>query len=317
MVSVIIGIVVFAVSLFVLNKLLGKKTDGKKPTLDNITREVFDSTAEGESVLIADEKIDTVGEALQRTPFVGGLYRKLKLSGIRLPFILYLLMFIGVTVAAGMFLGNFLNHMYGIGLGLGFFIALIISNTILGRKITKREDYYLSTFPDAVDMIVRSVKSGQPLMSALKMIAQNASEPLASDVKRVIDEVSYGRPLPEALRKMADRVGFMDMNFFVVILSVQQETGGNLSEVLTNLASIIRKRKQLKLKVKALTAQSKMTTLIFSCIPILQMGAVYAIKPDYLKSFTTTTTGVYALLFALACIGTAIFLGRRVSNLEV
>lgn len=314
---IFVGILVFTISVLVLNRILGGRSGTSKRTLESISRETYEDVNSDQSVLIKDEKEDLIGESLIKVPFFGGLYKKLKLSGLKVPFIAYLGIFIAGTTALGMALGTLLNHMYGVGFFLGFMVVLIISNMLLGRRIDKREEYYLQNFPDAVDMIVRSVKSGQPLLSALKMISVSASEPLASDVKRVIDEVAYGRPLPEALRKMADRVGFLDMNFFVVILSVQQETGGNLSEVLGNLAGIIRKRKQLKLKIKALTAQSKMTTMIFSGIPFLQMGAIYAIKPDYLKPFTNTTTGVYALLFGLACVSMAIFLGRKVSKIEV
>ena len=312
----ILGLLVFAISAFVLTKLLGKTTGKSKRSLEDISRQFYDNANE-QSVLLEEGKIDTVGEAMSGVPFFGGLYRKLKLSGLRINFTLYLVIFLAAIFGLGSLLGNLLNSMYWVGALLAFIVVLTISNIILGNRIAKREEYYLTAFPDAVDMIVRSVKSGQPLLSALKMIANSTTKPLADDVQRVIDEVAYGRPLPEALRQMADRVGFLDMKFFVVILSVQQETGGNLSEVLSNLATIIRKRKQLKLKIRALTAQSKMTTYIFACIPFLQMAAVYLVKPTYLSVYTTHTGGVYALMVALCCIATAIFLGKRISNLDV
>lgn len=311
----IIAAIVFAVSVFVLGKLLGGNKRSKR-SLEGISREFFEAENDQE-LLLEDKKVDSFGESIKSVPLIGGLYKKFKLSGMEMSFGIYLLIFIGAISVLAYFLGDLLNHMYWVGVLLGTIIVLVISNIILGNKIVKRENYYLNNFPDAVDMIVRSVKSGQPLLSALKMISQSATQPLAGDVQRVVDEVSFGSPLPEALRRMADRVGFLDMNFFVVILSVQQETGGNLSEVLTNLANIIRKRKQLKLKIRALTAQSKITTYIFSSIPFLQLGAIYFMKPDYLKPFTNTTTGVYMLLAGFACIGMAIFLGRRISNLEV
>lgn len=315
--SLILGVIVFAISAFVLTKLLGGKTTGKsKRSLEDISRQFYE-TANDQSVLLEEEKIDRLGEALSNVPFFGGLYRKVKLSGIGLSFTLYLVIFLSAVAGLTFLLGNLLNEMYLVGLLLAVIAIVTVSNLILGYRINKREEYYLTAFPDAVDMIVRSVKSGQPLLSALKMIANSTTKPLADDVQRVIDEVAYGRPLPDALRHMADRVGFLDMKFFVVILSVQQETGGNLSEVLSNLATIIRKRKQLKLKIRALTAQSKMTTYIFACIPFLQMAAVYLIKPDYLRPYTTVDAGVYALMTALTCIAIAIFLGKKISNLDV
>ena len=317
MAQLLLFVVVFGISAFVLTKIMGKKTSGKdKRSLQDISRQFFDNAPE-QSVLLEEKKEDRLGNAVAKLPIIGGLSRKLALSGYRINFTVYLIIVCAAVFLLGSFLGNVLNNLYWVGFFLGGLVVLIISNIVLGQRIAKREEYYLTAFPDAVDMIVRSVRSGQPLLSALKMIASSTTKPLADDVQRVIDEVSYGRPLPEALRHMADRVGFLDMKFFVVILSVQQETGGNLSEVLSNLAHIIRKRKQLKLKVRALTAQSKMTTYIFCCIPFLQMAAVYSIKPDYLRPYTTMDSGVYALMVALCCIALAIFLGRKISNIEV
>jgi len=314
----ILAVVVFAVSIFVLNKLLGSSKRSKSALARINSGEVEDIHIESEQeLLLEDEKEDSFGEVFKDAPILGGLYRRLKLSGYQINFAVYMILIITAISILAYLLGSFLNNMFGVGILLGTIITVIINNMVINSRISKRENYYLNNFPDALDMIVRSVKSGQPLLAALKMIAQTSTQPLAGEVQRVIDEVTYGSSLTLALKRMAERIGFLDMNFFVVILSVQQETGSNLSEVLTNLSNIIRKRKQLKLKIKALTAQSKMTTYIFSSIPLLQMGAIYLLKPDYIKPFTTTTIGVYWLLVGLACIGMAIFLGRRVSNLEV
>ncbi len=315
--SLILGIVVFAISAFVLTKILGKKTTGKsKRSLEDISRQFYDSANE-QSVLLEEDKEDRIGEALSNVKFFGSFYKRLRMAGFRIGFGLFLIMYFAAIIGLGYLIGNTLNKIYPLGFFMAFVIVTIIVNMVLGYRINKREEYYLTAFPDAVDMIVRSVKSGQPLLSALKMIANSTTKPLADDVQRVIDEVAYGRPLPEALRHMADRVGFLDMKFFVVILSVQQETGGNLSEVLSNLANIIRRRKQLKLKIRALTAQSKMTVYIFSCIPFLQMAAVYLIKPSYLRPYTTVDSAIYAGTFALGCIVMAIILGKKISKLEL
>jgi len=314
----ILAIVVFAASLFVLNLLLGKNKRSRI-SIDRINSGEVDDVllSNDQEVLIEDEKTDSIGETFKDVIILGWFYRKLRLSGLQINFGIYMLILIVAIAVLTYILGSFFNHMYGVGLLLGTLIVITINNIIIGGRISKRENYYLTNFPDALDMIVRSVKSGQPLLSALKMIAQTATQPLAGEIQRVIDEVTYGSSLTNALKRMAERIGFLDMNFFVVILSVQQETGSNLSEVLTNLSTIIRKRKQLKLKVKALVAQSKMTTYIFSGIPVLMMGAIYFLQPGYLEPFTTTTTGVYMLLGGFCCIGMAMFLGRKISNLEV
>ena len=123
--------------------------------------------------------------------------------------------------------------------------------------------------------------------------------------------------MSEALRKMADRIGILDVNFFVVILSVQQETGGSMAEVLSNLSTIIRKRKQLRLKIRALTSEGRITTWMFSAIPFIQMAAIYFIKPDYLDPLFETNAGIICLLFSISLIAIAIYIARQLCKMDI
>lgn len=312
---IIISIVVFAVVLVVLNKVFdNKQAKYTKKSLEGITR-VDDLGVEASSFV--EEEVDRFGESVRDVPFLGGIYKNLIKGGSPIKLLPYLLILLGTGLVSGYLISTIIKGTPLIAVGVGCFVALVVHNTYMGIKLEKRNTMFLNDFPDAIDMIVRSVRSGHPLLVSLKLIAQNSRPPLSTEFQRVIDEVSYGRPMPEALRKMSDRIGILDVNFFVVILSVQQETGGSMAEVLSNLSNIIRKRKHLRLKVRAMTSEGRFTTWIFSAIPFVQMGAVFAIAPDYLEPLFETTTGMFCLGLSVALIALSIYIARQLCKMEV
>ena len=172
-------------------------------------------------------------------------------------------------------------------------------------------------FPDAVDLIVRSVRSGHPINTAMRMITENMDSPIRDEFRQVTDEVSYGRTLPEALKRMSARIALQDVDFFVVVLSVQQETGGSLTEVLTNLSTIIRKRKQLRAKIRAMTSEGRATSYILGAIPVVEFGALYVITPSYLDPLFTTMTGNIILGAAIGLIITSQYVIRIMINIDI
>ena len=166
-------------------------------------------------------------------------------------------------------------------------------------------------------MIVRSVRSGHPLNSAMRMIAENMDNPVKEEFKQVVDEVSYGRSLPEALNRLAQRIDEPDLNFFVVVLSVQQETGGSLAEVLSNLSSIIRKRRQLRLKIRALTSEGRATSYVLGGLPVVEFIALYFVTPAYLDPLFDTIQGNVILGVAAGLILIAMWIVRAMVNIDI
>jgi tight adherence protein B len=315
--QLIIGGLVFGGCLLLLPKIMGGKgTAYTKRSLQDITRNTQSVFNEAGQVLI-EEKTNKASEIFSQLPLFSWVYSKYKISALNTEFWVYSVFLIVLFLVSSIYAAHTFNGIWWIGLGCGIVACFVFVQAHLGSRIAKNEDYYLNNFPDAIDMIVRSVKSGQPLMSALNLIVQNSNPPISTEIKRVLDEVAYGRPLPVALRNMAERVGFIDINFFVVILSVQQETGGSLADILTNLSGIIRKRKQLRLKVKALTAQGRLTTWIFAAIPLLMLVVVNFIKPGYLDPFFNNPVGVAMFWIGMGFIVFSILIARKISNLEV
>lgn len=315
LIIVIVSFVAFAAVLVISNKLFAdRRTKYKKRSLENIVRDVDFETPD--SATFVDDDLDKFGESVAHAPIIGNIYQKLVRSGSNYNLATYLLILLFVALISG-YVAFLIFKAPIVAVVLGFIGLTSFNSFYLNSKLEKRNQQFLNDFPDAIDMIVRSIKSGHPLLTSLKLIAANSRPPLSTEFQRVIDEVSYGRPMPEALRKMADRIGILDVNFFVVILSVQQETGGSMAEVLNNLSTIIRKRKQLNLKIKALTSEGRITTKIFSAIPFFQMGAVYIFSRDYLDPLFNTTTGNIWLAVACSLIALAIYIARQLCKMDI
>lgn len=187
----------------------------------------------------------------------------------------------------------------------------------INRRIEKRNHAFLNLFPDALDMIVRSVRSGYPLNAAVKMVAENMEAPLSNEFRQVSDETNYGSSLIGALQRLAQRIDEPDIHFFVVTLAVQQEVGGNLTEVLSNLSGIIRKRKHLRMKLRALTSEGRATAWVLGLLPLFEFCAIYFVAPTHLTPLFTTHLGNMILASAIGIVLFGLLIVRKMINIEV
>lgn len=185
------------------------------------------------------------------------------------------------------------------------------------KRVRRRNKKFIDQFPDGLDMIVRSVKSGFPLSVSLQMLAENTEDPLRSEFRQVVDEVTGGRPMPEALSRLASRLNEPDIRFFVVVLTVQQETGGNLAEIIGNLSNVLRKRKQLRHKISAMTSEGRATGLVLGALPIFVFALLYFIQPGYLSPFFYDSLGhiFLGVVVGLMCI--CYLVVKQMINMEV
>ena len=211
---------------------------------------------------------------------------------------------------------------YYAGLGaLSIAAALILAYYVplrnCKKRIVKRNRKFIDQFPDALDMIVRSVRSGFPLAVALNMLAENAEEPVKAEFRQVTDEIALGRTLSQALQRLAARINEPDIRFFVVVLTVQQETGGNLAEIVGNLSNIIRKRKQLRHKIRAMTSEGRATAWVLGLLPVFVFVALLFLQPDYLRPFWTDPLGMVLFGTAVSFIGLCVFVVNQMVNVEV
>ncbi len=162
----------------------------------------------------------------------------------------------------------------------GLFLPYFSLRMLRGRRQKK----FGSQFPDAIDIIVRSLRAGHPVPIAVNMVAREMPDPIGSEFGLVADEITYGADLETAMRNLYARIGQDDLPLFVTAVAIQASTGGNLGEILDNLSAVIRQRFKMRRKVKALAAEGRASALILSSLPILMFGVVQLVAPDFYGS---------------------------------
>ncbi len=204
-----------------------------------------------------------------------------------------------------------------LALPVALIVSFLVARVTLSHLVNKRTHQFMEQFPDGLDMVVRGVKSGYPLQAAVSMIADHMPFPINEEFSRVKNEVAYGTPLIDALKRMADRIDNPDVHFLVVVLSVQQESGGNLAEVISNLSGLIRKRRQMRLKVRAMATEGKMSAYVLGALPFFFMGAIHFIAPNHMDPLFETAVG-QNLLGVIAVVMVLGFLWMRsIVNIEI
>jgi tight adherence protein B len=198
--------------------------------------------------------------------------------------------------------------------GISFAAAFGLPRWVLGMAIAGRQKKFINQFADAIDVIVRGVKSGLPLHECLKMIAKESSQPLGAEFQVVCDAIAMGVPMDQALNRMYLRTPIQEVNFFNIVLNIQQKAGGNLAEALGNLSNVLRSRKLLREKIKALSSEAKASAMIIGSLPVIVMVLVYLTTPAYIMSLFTTDLGHLLLLIAAALMAMGIYIMRSMIN---
>ncbi len=204
-----------------------------------------------------------------------------------------------------------------IGAAMGFFIGFLgLPRWALGMMVSGRQKKFSNQLADGIDVIVRGVKSGLPLNQCLRIIAAESPEPLRSEFQSLCDAQAMGVPLDTSMQRMYDRMPMPEVNFFSIVLVIQQKTGGNLSESLGNLSSVLRSRKLMKEKVKALSAEAKASAMIIGALPIIVMSLVYFTRPAYIQTLFTDPMGHLVLLGAAVMMSMGIFIMHKMVNFK-
>lgn len=176
---------------------------------------------------------------------------------------------------------------------VGFIGMLGLPRWFVGFLTKRRQKKFLTELPNAIDVIVRGVKSGLPLNECLGIIARESAEPLKSEFQEVIDEQRVGVPLGDCFDRMVARMPLPEVKFFAIVIAIQQSAGGNLSEALSNLSGVLRSRKQLAAKVGALSAEAKASAAVLASLPPIVTMLVYMSTPGYMEPLWTTTMGKF------------------------
>ncbi len=189
---------------------------------------------------------------------------------------------LGVGIALLLFLRS---GALPLSLGVGVLVGAGLPHFIVNRAITKRTDEFTKKFPDAIELLVRGLRSGLPVTETLAVVAQEVPGPVGEEFKGIVERTKIGRSMEESLQVTADRLGIPEFNFFCITLAIQRETGGNLAETLSNLSDVLRKRSQMKLKIKAMSSESKASAYIVGSLPFIVFVLIWMINPGYIGGF--------------------------------
>ncbi len=201
-------------------------------------------------------------------------------------------------------------------LALGFAAACGLPLWALSFLKKRRENKFLYSFPDSVDVIVRGIKAGLPLLDSIKIIANEAPEPARSEFKAIVETQTIGIPLGDACAKLYERMPVPEANFFGIVISIQQKSGGNLSEALGNLSRVLRDRKKMKAKIQAMSMEAKASAMIIGSLPICVGLLVWLTSPDYIELLWTTELGRIMIAGSACWMAMGVFVMKKMINFD-
>ncbi|MDX3884294.1 MAG: type II secretion system F family protein [Sphingomonas sp.] len=200
---------------------------------------------------------------------------------------------------------------------VGLVVGLGVPHMLVGMQINKRVAAFNAKFPDAIELLVRGLRSGLPISETLGVVASEVPGPVGIEFRSVSDKMKIGRTMDAALQETADRLGTPEFQFFTITLQIQRETGGNLAETLANLADVLRKRAQMKLKIKAMSSESKASAYIIGALPFIVFALICYINYDYMGKFFVDERLMIAGGGGLIWMSIGAFIMRQMINFEI
>ena len=199
----------------------------------------------------------------------------------------------------------------------GFVGFLGLPRWVLGYRRKRRQEKFLSELPDALDIIVRGLRSGLPLSDALKVIASETPPPIGPEFNEVVEGQRVGITIDQGLERMFERLPLQEVNFLAIVLGIQSKTGGNLTEALSNLSKVLRDRRKMKSKIRAVSQEAKSSAAIIGALPFVVAGGLYLLNPEYLAPLFNTQVGNILLGISVAMMLGGILVMRKMINFEI
>jgi tight adherence protein B len=243
--------------------------------------------------------------------------KRLERSGKKLTFGRYA----GICGAVGatvLFVGIFLMGLpIVLAIMLAALFSILLPHIWLGMAIKGRQKKFTSLFPDAIDLMVRGLRSGLPISESLGIVSREIPDPISTEFKIIGDRIRIGQTMDQALTEAAGRINTPEFQFFIITLSIQRETGGNLSETLSNLSDILRKRQQLKLKIKAMSSEAKASAWIIGALPLVMFGVLNLLNAEYMSAFYSDIRLQVISAGGLTWMGIGVFIMSRMISFEI
>ena len=199
----------------------------------------------------------------------------------------------------------------------GLFVGVGLPHLVVGKTIQRRIGKFTVKFPDAIELLVRGLRSGLPISETIGVVGQELDGPVGEEFRSVSDKMKIGRTMDAALQETADRLGTPEFQFFVITIAIQRETGGNLAETLANLANVLRMRGQMKLKIKAMSSESKASAYIIGALPFIVFGLIYFVNGTYMQNFFIDPRLIVTGIGGLIWMGIGAFVMSKMINFEI
>jgi tight adherence protein B len=261
-----------------------------------------------------DTKLDLAVTRLLPNPTV--LRKRLAMTGKEWTFGQYVVANIAIAATVAL-LAIFKGAPLPLAVLGGLFVGVGVPHMVVGYLIKKRVGAFTAKFPDAIELLVRGLRSGLPISETLGVVASELPGPVGVEFQTVVDKMKIGRTMEAALQDTADRLGTPEFQFFVITLAIQRETGGNLAETLSNLADVLRKRAQMKLKIRAMSSESKASAYIIGVLPFMVFGSILYINPEYMMKFFQDDRLMVAGFGGLVWMSIGAFVMRQMINFEI
>ncbi len=320
---ILIALLVFAVVAlvtFVAATLIDQRSAQARLIKDRLAtaEKAPEREVEDESALLRDEQLSQIpalDTLLRRSQRVTAIQDSLLQAGMRMRagnfLIVCLVCGVGAAVAAFAFTKNPAITW------VAMIIAIVLPYALVSYRRQKRFEKIEELFPEAIDTLARAVRAGHAFTTALEMIANEVSEPLASEFRQLFEEQKFGMPVRDALMNLTDRVPLMDVKFFVTAVMLQRETGGNIAEILGNLSSVIRERFKIQRQVRVYTAQGRMTMALLMAMPPAVVGILSVFAPDFVRPLFHDKIGHTLLVASLTLQTVGYFVIRRIIRIQV
>ncbi len=199
----------------------------------------------------------------------------------------------------------------------GLFVGVGLPHFAVGYMIKRRIAKFTAKFPDAIELLVRGLRSGLPISETIGVVGHEVDGPVGEEFRMVSDKMKIGKSMDAALQDTADRLGTPEFQFFVITIAIQRETGGNLAETLANLATVLRMRGQMKLKIKAMSSESKASAYIIGSLPFIVFIMIYMINGTYMQTFFTDQRLMIGGIGGLCWMGIGAFVMAKMINFEI
>ena len=204
-----------------------------------------------------------------------------------------------------------------LALGVGALVGAGLPHMVVGFFIKRRSAQFTAKFPDAIELLVRGLRSGLPVTETLGVVSSEVPGPVGEEFKLVTERIKIGKTMEDALQETADRLNTPEFSFFCITLAIQRETGGNLAETLSNLSDVLRKRAQMKLKIKAMSSESKASAYIVGALPFIVFAMIFWINPGYLAGFFSDDRLIIVGLGGLTWMGIGCFIMAKMVSFEI